>query len=256
MKKIISVFIIVFSMLSVIMLSGCSSDAKKYNTVLKYWAENINDIYAKVSAEDLSEGKSVVEARLSAVGINDYEIDTDESDDTLTVKFNRPDNIKAENDEDVINYEGDIANYLTTQAAVTFRPGNEYLEEAYDDNGNPVYRIPSGKTGKVLMDGSMVKSARSEIQQNGDTAEPVVLLEFTAEGTEKFKNLTERYTNKIISIWLDDEMLAAPTVQVPITDGQVIVSGNFTIEEATKLANQIKSGALPFALRSITAKSP
>ena len=249
MKKTISTFIIIFSMLSVIMLSGCSSDAKKYNTVLTFHtvdAYEYKDL--DVSAEELSAEKAVIEARLSAIGITDYEIDTDESDDTLTVKFNRPDNIKAENDEDVINYEGDIANYLTTQAAVTFRPGNEYLEEAYDDNGNPVYRIPSGKTEKVLMDGSMVKSARSEIQQNGDTAEPVIVLEFTAEGTEKFKSLTERYTNKIISIWLDDEMLAAPTVQVPITDGQVIVSGDFTIEEATKLANQINSGTLPYPL--------
>lgn len=247
MKKIISVFIIVFSMLSVFMLSGCSSDAKKYNTVLKYWAENINDIYAKVSAEDLSEGKSVVEARLSAVGINDYEIDTDESDGTFTVKFNRPDNNKAD-DEGEISYDDDIAKFLSARADVTFRLGNEYSVEEIDENGS-TYLYPSGITEVVLMDGSMVKSARSEIQQNGDTAEPVVLLEFTAEGAEKFKSLTEKYTGKIISIWLDDEMLAAPTVQVPITDGQVIVSGNFTIEEATEIANQINSGSLPFTLR-------
>ena len=86
------------------------------------------------------------------------------------------------------------------------------------------------------------------VMQNGDTAEPVIVLEFTAEGTEKFKSLTERYTNKIISIWLDDVMLAAPTVQAPITDGQAIVSGDFTIEEATKIANQINSGTLPYPL--------
>lgn len=236
-------------MLSVIMLSGCSSDAEKYNTVLKYWAENINDIYAQVSAEDLSEGKSVVKARLSAVGINDYEIDTDESDGTFTVKFNRLDNNKADDDEGEISYDGDIAKYLSARAYVTFRPGNEHLSTEYDDNGNPVYTTPTDETETVLMDSSMLKSAKSEIRQNGDTAEPVVLLEFTADGTEKFKSLTERYTNKIISIWLDDEMLAAPTVQVPITDGQVIVSGNFTIEEATKIANQINSGTLPFTLR-------
>ena len=233
MKKIISVFIIVFSMLSVFMLSGCSSDEKAYNTVLAFSA-----LDGEVSADVLSEEKAVIEARLSAVGITDYKIDTDGSDDKITVKFNKPDNI-----------DFDIAEYLTTQAKVTFRPGNEYQSAESDDNGAPVYKTPINETKTVLMDGSVIKSAKSEIRQNGDTAEPVVLLEFTAEGAEKFKSLTERYTNKIISIWLDDEMLAAPTVQVPITDGQVIVSGNFTIEEATKLANQIKSGELPFALR-------
>ena len=249
MKRIIPAFILVFSLLSTLLLSGCSSDDEKYNTVLTFHTVDVYEYKdLDVSAEELSAEKAVIEARLSAIGITDYEIDTDESDDTLTVKFNRPDNINAENDEDVINYEGDISNYLTTMAVVTFRPGNEYLEEAYDDNGNPVYRIPSGKTGKVLMDGSMVKSARSEIQQNGDTAEPVIVLEFTAEGAEKFKSLTKSYTDRIISIWLDDVMLASPTVQVPITDGQVIVSGGFTTEEATKLANQINSGSLPYAL--------
>ena len=110
MKKFISVFIIIL-MLSAFMLSGCSSDAEKYNTVLTFHtvdAYEYKDL--DVSAEELSAEKAVIEARLSAIGITDYEIDTDESDDTLTVKFNRPDNIKAENDEDVINYEGDIAN--------------------------------------------------------------------------------------------------------------------------------------------------
>lgn len=233
MKKIISVFIIVFSMLSVFMFSGCSSDEKAYNTVLAFSA-----LDGEVSADVLSEEKAVIEARLSAVGISDYKIDTDESDDKITVKFNKPDNINF-----------DIAEYLTTQAKITFRPGNEYQSAESDDNGATVYKTPINETKTVLMDGSVIKSAKSEIQHNGDTAEPVVLLEFTAEGTEKFKSLTERYTNKIISIWLDDEMLAAPTVQVPITDGQVVVSGSFTIEEATKLANQIKSGELPFALR-------
>ena len=219
-------------MLSVIMLSGCSSDGKVYNTVMAFRA--LDD---EVSEEEYSKEKAVIEARLSAVGITDYNIDTDRSDDKITVKFNKPNDVKY-----------DIAEYLTTQAKITFRPGNEYQSTESDDDGTPVYKTPINETKTVLMDGSVIKSAKSEIRQNGDTAEPVVLLEFTAEGTEKFKSLTEKYTGKIISVWLDDVMLAA-TVQVPITDGQVIVSGNFTIEEATKIANQINSGTLPFALR-------
>lgn len=231
MKKFISVFIIIL-MLSAFMLSGCSSDEKAYNTVLAFSA--LDD---EVSAEEYSKEKAVIEARLSAVGITDHKIDTDESDDKITVKFNKPDNI-----------DFDIAEYLTAQAEVTFRPGNEYQSAESDDNGAPVYKTPINETKTVLMDGSVIKSAKSEIRQNGDTAEPVLLLEFNAEGTEKFKSLTERYTNKIISIWLDDKMLAAPTVQAPITDGQAIVSGNFTIEETTKIANQINSGTLPYPL--------
>ena len=219
-------------MLSAVLLSGCSSDGKAYNTVMAFRA--LDD---EVSADGLSEEKAVIDARLSAIGITDHEIDTDGSNDKITVKFNKPDDVKY-----------DIAEYLTTQAKITFRPGNEYQSAESDDNGATVYKTPINETKTVLMDGSVIKSAKSEIRQNGDTAEPVIVLEFTAEGTEKFKSLTERYTNKIISVWLDDVMLAAPTVQVPITDGQAIVSGSFTIEEATKIANQINSGTLPYPL--------
>ena len=53
-----------------------------------------------------------------------------------------------------------------------------------------------------------------------------------------------------ISIWMDDIMLSAPTVQATITDGKAQISGNFTSASATQLAEKINAGALPVPLET------
>ena len=55
-----------------------------------------------------------------------------------------------------------------------------------------------------------------------------------------------------ISIWLDDENVSTATVNTAITDGSAIITSSasnpFTQEQVVKMARQINSGALPFAL--------
>ena len=46
-------------------------------------------------------------------------------------------------------------------------------------------------------------------------------------------------------------MLSAPTVQTEIKDGKASITGNFTMSEATDLANKINAGALPFKLETV-----
>ena len=46
-----------------------------------------------------------------------------------------------------------------------------------------------------------------------------------------------------ISIWMDDVMLSAPTVKQAITNGECVITGDFTSEEATQLAARIQAAA-------------
>ena len=76
-------------------------------------------------------------------------------------------------------------------------------------------------------------------------------LELTSEGATKFSEATGRLAGTgSISIWMDDTMISAPTVNTQITDGKAIISGSFTAESATELANKINGGALPFKLET------
>ena len=101
----------------------------------------------------------------------------------------------------------------------------------------------------VLSADQDVYKRQAQIYQDQTTGSTqyVVALELTEDGAEKFAAATEEYLNKTISIWMDDVMISAPTVESVITEGSASITG-VTAEEATKLARQINAGALPFQL--------
>lgn len=79
-----------------------------------------------------------------------------------------------------------------------------------------------------------------------------VALEFSSEGGKKFAELTKNLagTGRTIGIFLDDELISAPTVGVEfaetgIAGGRAIIQGRFTTQEANDLAVQLRGGALP-----------
>jgi protein-export membrane protein SecD len=99
----------------------------------------------------------------------------------------------------------------------------------------------------------MVKSAAANVyQDDSGSTQYVVSLEFTDEGAEKFGEITSEYVNQTISIWMDDIMISAPTVNTAITDGKCQIEGSFDAESATELANKISAGALPFQLETVS----
>ena len=69
----------------------------------------------------------------------------------------------------------------------------------------------------------------------------------TKPGNLKFEETTRAYPDHYLAIFLDKKLLTAPTINGPIS-GKGIIEGNFTLEQARDLANQMKAGALPVPL--------
>jgi preprotein translocase subunit SecD len=109
--------------------------------------------------------------------------------------------------------------------------------------------------GPVEVEGHDLESASAGLGVNSQgfsTGEWVVNIEFNAEGTRAFRGVTERLTGMQpptdqFAIVLDGLVISAPQSRVPITDGRAEISGGFTQESATELANQLKFGALPIS---------
>jgi preprotein translocase subunit SecD len=79
-----------------------------------------------------------------------------------------------------------------------------------------------------------------------------VVLEFNTEGATLFADLTRNIagTGRSIGIFLDNELISAPTVNVQyaetgITGGSAVISGSFTAESARDLEIQLRGGSLP-----------
>ncbi|MFD2794704.1 protein translocase subunit SecD [Promicromonospora vindobonensis] len=107
--------------------------------------------------------------------------------------------------------------------------------------------------GPVEVDGTDLTSAASGLVPgaNGTVSnEWGVTLDFNSEGTTKFRETTERLTpleppRNQFAIVLDGLIVSAPSSNVPITNGQAVISGSFTRDSAATLANQLSFGSLP-----------
>lgn len=106
----------------------------------------------------------------------------------------------------------------------------------------------TGLTGKNLETAQVVFA-------NQGISEPQVSIKFDAEGTKMFAEVTKRNIGKPLAIFLDGELQSAPTVQVEITDGSAVITGNFTTEEANDLVRRLNEGALPVPLELISQQS-
>jgi len=110
--------------------------------------------------------------------------------------------------------------------------------------------VSTGLTGKDLR----LASVKFNSGQATSTA-PSVGIEFNAEGAKKFSDITKRNIGKPLAIFLDDQFITAPTVQSEIPDGNAVISGNFTLEDAKKLVIELNAGALPLPIKIVEQRS-
>lgn len=106
--------------------------------------------------------------------------------------------------------------------------------------------------GPAALSGSDVDSATAGLPTTGAGGWQVDLT-LTSAGAKKFADTTKSlYTqeapNNQFGIVLDGVVMSAPSVNEPILGGSATISGTFTAEEATALAQVLKYGALPVSL--------
>lgn len=121
-----------------------------------------------------------------------------------------------------------------------------------DNNGNVTVDLNSryvmtGLTGRYL------DKAILEFDQN--TGEAKVGLQFDAEGSVLFEKITKENVGKSVAIFLDGELISAPTVSNPISGGKAEISGNFTATEARELVRDLNYGALPVPISLVSTQT-
>jgi len=106
----------------------------------------------------------------------------------------------------------------------------------------------TGLTGKNL------KNASVQFKSQG-LSEPEVSLKFDDEGTKLFAEITKKNIGKRVAIYLDGEIITAPTVQSEILNGEAVVTGDYTVEEAKTLVKRLNEGALPVPISLVGQQS-
>ncbi|MCS6960605.1 MAG: protein translocase subunit SecD [Pseudanabaenaceae cyanobacterium SKYGB_i_bin29] len=220
----------------------------------------------------LSEVRGVVERRLNGLGVAEIVVQTS-GDDRIVVQLPG------------VNSPAQAEQVLGKTAQLEFRPqkrGTEAefktrlqerqllslelsdpkltpekkaeLEAKLEKNKQAILELfePIGLRGDLLVNA----------QATNDGTQWGVSLQFNKEGGELFAQASAQVagTGRSLGAFLDGELVTAPVVdakyaETGITGGRAFISGSFTVESATNLAIQLRSGALPVPLEVIENRS-
>lgn len=136
-------------------------------------------------------------------------------------------------------------------------PGVTDIDEAIEAIGKTPYlefRILNQETNEfdsIGLQGGNIRS--SDVQflpgLGGTlTADPAVVLNFDREGGRIFADVTRENVGNLLGIFLDGVPISTPVIQSAILGGTTQITGNFTLESATELSNNLNFGALPLPI--------
>ena len=149
------------------------------------------------------------------------------------------------------------------ESVIVELPGVSDVQQAIDligktaqlvfQEGNPDTTNTSQPFVDTQLTGAHLRRADVEFDKN--TGEPQVAIQFDAEGTKLFAAITQRNLQKPVAISLDGQIISAPTVQSAIDNGQAVITGKFSIQEAKQLSIELNAGALPVPITMVEQRS-
>jgi len=171
---------------------------------------------------------NVIDRRINALGVSEPTIQSAKIGDKATVIVELPG----------VSDVNEAMNLIGKTAQLKF------LEQ---DETSPTGFKETALTGANLK--------RAQVEFDKSTSEPQVAIQFDGDGTKLFADLTTKNLQKPIAIELDSEIISAPTVQTAIENGQAVITGKFSVDEAKKLAIQLNAGALPVPISLIEQRN-
>lgn len=180
-------------------------------------------------ADALNSSRDIIERRVNFFGVSEPVVQTLQSGNNHRISIDLP---GIDNVADAIALIGQTAQL-------------HFKEEASVEGA-----ITVKDTG---MNGTHIKKA--SVTFDSQTGKPQVALDFTKGGADLFAKITQKNVGKPVAIYLDNFLLSAPIVQQPILDGSAVITGDFTIDEAKKLAISINSGSLPVPIKLIEQRN-
>lgn len=146
---------------------------------------------------------------------------------------------------------------LNSAQAIKARPANlrftKFMWAAKPESNTPdnltLYAIRGTANNKAPLDGA-VKDARVNYDQIGRIE---IGMQMDSDGTKVWKTLTEKNIGRPIAVTLDDNVYTAPNVNTAIPNGQSVITGNFSQDEAKDLVDVLNSGKLPATAKIVQA---
>lgn len=209
-----------------------------------------------VTPEDMEKSRSIIESRVNALGASEATValqgtdqvlvqipglsDTEEALATIgktgQLEFARLDSFTDER----VKSDIDQGRYIT-QETVTDVAGNKFATG--EDHYN--YAVEPGTYTPIVTGADITRVAVGQASEA--SADYAVNVTLNGKGSEAFAQATKDLapTKGKIVIILDGIVQSAPAVQSEIPDGNVSITGGYSLEGAQSLQTVLESGSLP-----------
>jgi protein-export membrane protein SecD len=149
----------------------------------------------------------------------------------------------------------EIKSRVNVEAKLEFRmvaddpgiPDNETETLPYTEGGGTIRVLR-----RVEIQGQDLVSAEPGFGQN---SQPVVNFRFNTRAALIFGRLTSENVGRRFAMVLDNKVISAPSIRVPITGGSGYIEGNFTTESANRLSILLRAGSLPVKLTAVEERT-
>ena len=199
-----------------------------------------------ITAEELTNAKNILQNRANALGVSEITMQT-AGDRRIVAEFpgvTNPEEVVATLKQTALLEFVDMG---STPVAVGSLIQTDFGLE------NPAATTESGETiYHTVITGAGLETASVTRSQAGAYEISFIL---KSDSTNVFAEYTTANRGKYLAIVLDKQVVSAPTINDPITDGQGVITGNFTQETAQTLAVQLRSGALPIPIKVVESRT-
>ncbi|MCC6603571.1 MAG: protein translocase subunit SecD [Anaerolineae bacterium] len=199
----------------------------------------------EIEPAQLDTSRQIIEQRVNALGVAEPLVQT-EGDRRILVELpgiDNPDEAVSLIQETALLEFVDTGSFPLEEGTcirTTLNEGPSRCE--YDEAGN--LSVAPAPTYETVMTGAAIQSAESASTDFGQ-----YFVDFTlrAEERELFANYTRANQGQFLTIVLDKQVISSPQISAVI-EGQGTITGNFSLEEAQRLALQLRFGSLPIPL--------
>ncbi len=201
----------------------------------------------QVTSEAMGAAKSIVENRVNGLGVTEPVVQV-VGDRRILVELpgiEDPERAVATlRETGLLEFIDAGATFLPPGTVVRTTFGEE--EEVSPEATQEV--TPTEKIYTSVITGQHLEGAEVHLDEY---SKPEIALMFTEEGAWLFAEHTAASIGKYLAIVLDKEVVSCPVIQTAIPDGRARITGQFSLEDARRVAIQLKYGALPIPLKIV-----
>ncbi|MBB3389469.1 SecD/SecF fusion protein [Rhizobium sp. BK275] len=157
-----------------------------------------------------------------------------------------------------------LKNLLNEPAALSFHlidesmTGQQALAGRWPATSQVLYSLDDPPI-PYLVDRSIIATgadfAEVDTKTDPQTQDSAVVYRLNAEAAQRLAQATTANVGKHLAIVFDDQVMASPVIEAPITDGRGEIAANFSEEGVEDLAVMLRAGALPATLTAVEERT-